>query len=110
MAKIDAAALAEQMLAAAKVPLEGHWKDVRPYAETEMNKFAQTAVLIQMGRADGSISKKQAKILVEMQKNASQAVFTAVETVGMIAAQDAVNAAIGGLRAAGNKAIGVALL
>ncbi len=110
MAKIDVEALAGQMLAAAKVPLLGHWKAVGPFAESEMKKLAETALLIQLGRADKSISKAQAKILVQMQANASQAVLTAVETVGMIAAQDAINAAIGVLRTALNKAIGVALL
>ena len=45
-----------------------------------------------------------------MQANASQAVLTAVETVGMIAAQDAINAALDVLRAAVNASIGIALL
>jgi hypothetical protein len=49
-----------------------------------------------------------------MQANASQAVVTSVETVGMIAAQDAINADLGVLKDAVkdavNKAAGTVLL
>ena len=45
-----------------------------------------------------------------MQANASQAVVTSVETVGMIAAQDAINAPVGVLKDAVNKAAGIVLL
>ena len=84
--------------------------EVRPFAETEMRKLAETAVLIQLGQSDGSIDKETAEILVAMQANASRAVLTAIETVGMIAAQDAINAAIDVLKAAVNKAVGIAFL
>ena len=110
MAKIDAGELAQDMLGAAHGKLRAHWKDVRPFAETEMRKLAETAVLIQLGQSDGSIDKKTAEILVAMQANASQAVLTAIETVGMIAAQDAINAAIDVLKGAVNKAVGFAFL
>jgi len=58
----------------------------------------------------GEINDAQAKILLRMQSNASQSVLTAVRTIGMIAAQDAINAAIGVVREAVNKAVGIALL
>jgi hypothetical protein len=45
-----------------------------------------------------------------MQANASQSVLTAVETVGMIAAQDAINAALQVLTQVVNSAVGFALL
>jgi hypothetical protein len=83
---------------------------VRTFAETEMQKLAATAVLIQSGNSKGTLSDTQAQILLSMQANASQAVLTAVETVGMIAAQDAINAAIQVLTSAVNKAVGIAIL
>jgi hypothetical protein len=110
MAKIDVEALAKDMLRAAHGKLRTHWNDVRPFAEMEMKKLAETAVQIQLGQADGSLTKKKAKILLAMQANASQAVLTAMETVGMIAAQDAINAAIDVLKAAVNQAVGIAFL
>src|ERR1700747_1998571 len=110
MSEIDTTSLVQNMLAAIKQVLQLHWNDVRPFAETEMKKLAATAVLIETGHADGTITDAQAQILLNMQANASQAVLTAVETVGMIAAQDAINAAIQVLTDAVNKAIGFAIL
>jgi hypothetical protein len=85
MSQIDMAFLIQNMLAAVKQVLQLHWNDVRPFAETEMQKLAATALQIETGHADGTINDTQAKILLSMQANASQAVLTAVETVGMIA-------------------------
>jgi hypothetical protein len=110
MPNIDVATLASQMLTAIKPILQQHWNAVRPFAETEMQKLAATAVQIELGQLDGSLSKAQAEILLKMQANAASAVLTAVETVGMIAAQDAINAAIGVLKTAVNTALGVAFL
>jgi hypothetical protein len=110
MSQIDTASLVQNMLSAVKQVLQVHWNDVRPFAETEMQKLAATAIQIETGHADGTIGDAQAKILLSMQANSSQAVLTAVETVGMIAAQDAINSAIQVLVAAVNKAVGFAIL
>ncbi|MEP6698289.1 MAG: hypothetical protein ABJB09_01025 [Verrucomicrobiota bacterium] len=110
MPKLDAKSLAHDMLNAAKPLLQGHWKAVGPYAESEMQKLAVTALQIEVGQMNGSLTSAQAQILLKMQANASQSVLTAVETVGMIAAQDAINAALDVLRDALNKAVGVAFL
>jgi hypothetical protein len=110
MSKIDVGSLVADMLSAAEKVLKVHWNDVRPFAETEMQKLAATAVLIEAGHTADKLNEAQAKILLRMQANASQAVLTAVETVGMIAAQDAINAAIQVLAQAVNTAVGFALL
>jgi hypothetical protein len=110
MPQIDTTSLVQNMLAAVRQVLQVHWNDVRPFAETEMQKLAATAAQIEAGHADGTISEAQAQILLRMQANASQAVLTAVETVGMIAAQDAINAAIQVLIQAVNRAVGFAIL
>jgi hypothetical protein len=110
MPQINTVSLVQNMLVAVKQVLQLHWNDVRPFAETEMQKLAATAVQIETGHAEGTISDAQAQILLSMQANSSQAVLTAVETVGMIAAQDAINAAIGVLTDAVNKAVGFAIL
>jgi hypothetical protein len=110
MSKINVGSLAQNMLAAAEQVLKVHWNDVRPFAETEMQKLAATAIQIEAGVKAGSLNNAQAKILLRMQENASLAVLTAVETVGMIAAQDAINAAIQVLATAVNAAVGFAVL
>lgn len=110
MANVNTAALGQDILNAMRGALSGHWQAARPYVETEARKLAETAAFIARGRVNGDINDAQAKILVQMQANASQAVLTAVETIGMIAAQDAINAALNVLRTAVNSAVGVALL
>lgn len=110
MSQINVASLAQSMLVAVAQVLRAHWNDVRPFAETEMQKLAATAAQIEAGHAAGTINDVQAKILLRMQANASQSVLTAVETVGMIAAQDAINAAIQVLTSAVNTAIGIVVL
>jgi hypothetical protein len=110
MPNINTTDLASEIVAAMQGALTGHWQLARPYAEAEAHKFAETAKLIASGTASGEINPKQAKILVRMQGNASQAVLTAIETIGMIAAQDAINAAINVLKKAVNTAAGLTVL
>lgn len=101
---------AAAMLAVMKGEFTEGWEDVRNYAKSEAKKFAETGKLIVEGRLDGSINKQQARILVEMQKNSARAVLTAIVTISAIAAQAAINAAIGVLKTAVNTAVGFAIL
>jgi hypothetical protein len=110
MPDLDAVSLVKDLISAMQGQLTGHWNLARPYAEAEAKKFAETAKLIVRGTASGDINPQQAKILVHMQGNASAAVLTAIETIGMIAAQDAINAALGVLKKAINTAVGLALI
>ena len=110
MPHIDTHALGEQMLSAIKTPLQQHWNAVRPFAQTEMQKLALTALQIEVGQKDGSLNHHQAEILLQMQANATAAVLTSIETIGMIAAQNAINAALGVLKNAVNTAVGFAFL
>ena len=110
MPNIDVNKLIHDMLQAVQGKLQAHWQAAAPFAKAEMQKLAATAVQIQQGQADGSLTKEKAQILLDMQKNASQAVLTAIETVGMIAAQDAINAAIDVLKTTLNAAIGFKFL
>ena len=90
--------------------LLGHWNAVGPFVKTEAQKLAICGAQIIEGQAKGTITAEQAKILEKMQANAAQAVLTSVETVGMIAAQDAINAGLDVLKTAVNGAIGFAFL
>ena len=110
MPALDTTALLKDLIAALRGALTQHWDLARPYAESEARKIAETGKFIVRGSANGDINPQQAKILVRMQANASQAVLTAVETIGMIAAQDAINAALVVLKKAVNTAAGLTLL
>jgi len=110
MPALHTSTLVAALIAAMKGALTAHWNLAQPYATTEARKLSETARLIVTGYAKGEINAAQAKILVRMQANAAQAVLTAIATIGMIAAQDAVNAALGVLKTAVNTAAGVALI
>jgi hypothetical protein len=110
MAEFDFKAVGDDAFAAAAAALKGHVDKAHPFLEAEARKLAETGRQIVEGRASGDINEAQAKILLRMQGNASQAVLTTVQTISMIAAQDAINAALGVIRGAVNKAIGISFL
>ena len=110
MDNFDVKAVGTGALTAALAALKGHANKAHPFLVAEANKMAETGRQIVEGVAKGDINAAQAKILLRMQENASQSVLTTVETIGMIAAQDAINAALGVVRGAVNKALGIALL
>ena len=90
--------------------LKKHWKDAKDYAEAESRKMAQTLETIAKLRAAGKINQEQAEALLEMQKAAMRAVLLTVEGIGLIAAQNAINAGLGAVRDIVNGAVGFVLL
>ena len=110
MPQFDVGAVVKSMAAAAEGVLQNKWPEVRSFATTEFQKIAQTVVSIGEGVAAGTISKEQAPILLDMQKNASRAVLAAVEGMSLIAAEQAVNAALGAVKQAINTFVGFPLV
>lgn len=107
---LNAGDLAGSMFGAMKPVLDRYWSDVKDYAETEAEKMAATIAKITELRLAGTINDQQAAALLEMQKHSFQAVLLAVEGIGLIAAQSAINAALGAVKDVVNKAIGFPLL
>jgi hypothetical protein len=98
------------IVGAVKPVLLKDWKDAEPFAKTEAVKMAHTLANIADLYASGQINDAQAQALLDMQKQASQAVLTAIEGIGVIAAQNAINAALGAVRAAVNDVLGIKLV
>jgi hypothetical protein len=107
---LDARDLLGPMLSAIRPVLSKYWGDVKDFAETEAEKMAKTLATIAELRVADKINDQQAQALLDMQKHSMQAVFLAVEGIGLIAAQNAINAALGAVKDMVNKAIGFALL
>jgi hypothetical protein len=107
---LDIGALLESMGTAAAQVLQSKWPGVRSFATSEFQKIAQTIVSIGEGVASGEITKDQAPILLDMQKNASRAVLAAVEGMTLIAAEQAINAALAAVKGPINAFVGFALL
>jgi hypothetical protein len=110
MSNIDVSALLTAMLNAAKGPLAAQWPAVRSILEDQLPDFVDIAAKINAGQKEGSISPADAKIFLDMEKTTLQGALTEVETVGLIAAQNAINAALSVLASAVNKAAGIAVL
>ncbi|MGA3244400.1 MAG: hypothetical protein ABSE41_07285 [Bacteroidota bacterium] len=98
------------LIGAMKPILDKYWGDVKDYAESEAAKMAKTLETVVQLRVAGKIDDQQAQALVEMQKNAMQAVLLAIQGIGLIAAQKAINAALAAVKDIVNKAIGFPLL
>ena len=107
---LKASDLVKQMLTAAKGEVEDKWPEVKIYAETESKKLAQTIVMIEKLKLSGQITKKQAEILLDMQKQTSRVVLLTIEGLTLLTAEAAVNAAIKSIRDTVNDAIGWKLI
>jgi hypothetical protein len=107
---LNAGSLAKSMLDAAKGKLKDHWPEVKEFARAEAKKTAETLVMIERLTLAGEINLKQAKTLLKMQKNSALAVMLTVEGLSMLTAEAAINAALGTVKGAVNKALGVTLL
>jgi hypothetical protein len=107
---LDVSSLLTSMLAAAKGSVTTGWSTLRPFAETQFTNIAQQIVDIESQLAAGSINQAQASLLLDMQKNASRAALLSVEGIGLLTAQNAINAALGAVATAVNGALGFALL
>ena len=110
MASINIASLAKDMLGAAKPALEGYWKEVKPFVEKESKSFVQNLAMIAKLKLQGKMSKEEALLHIQIQKNSYRTVLLAVEGLGLLAVENALNAAIGAIRKAVNTAIGWTLL
>ncbi|MBT3880312.1 MAG: hypothetical protein HON76_05330 [Candidatus Scalindua sp.] len=102
---IDVADIAAKMLEAFKGQLTKKWPEVKVYAETEARKLAETLVMIEKLKLAGEITDEQAKLQLQIQKNACRTVFLAIEGLGIIAVEQAINAALGVLKDAINTAL-----
>ncbi len=107
---LDVGELAGKMLLAFKGELSDKWPEVKDYAETEAKKFAENFVMIERLKLTSEITEEQAKLHHGIQRNASRTVLLAIEGLGILAVEQAINAAMAVLRETGNGALDFALL
>jgi hypothetical protein len=107
---LDVGELASKMLEAFKGKLSNKWPDVKDYAEAESKKLAENFVMIEKLKLAGEITEEQAKLHHEIQRNASRSVLLTVEGLGLVAVEQAVNAAMDALKETVNGALDFALL
>mgnify|MGYP003393547571 FL=1 len=110
MPEINMEKLVKDMTGAATGVLKEKWPSVKTYAEAEFKKLGETVIAVQKSKLTGNITEEEARLLMEMQKNAMRSVFLTVEGLGIIAVEEAINAAMAVVRSTINTAIGWSIL
>jgi len=102
--------LLSKMLAAAQGVLSDKWPEVKDYAETELKGVADGIALVEKLHLAGSITDEQARLLLEMKKNTARTVLLAIEGLGILVVEQALNAALNVVKETVNGALHFALL
>ncbi len=102
--------LVKPMLGAARGKLEEKWPEIKEYAKAEAKKLADTLVMIERLKLQDKITREQAKLLLDIQRNTSRTVILTIEGLGLLAAEAAINAALKAIKDAVNTATGWKLL
>jgi hypothetical protein len=102
--------LAKSMVGAAKGSLAEDWPKVKDFAKPEFEKLAKAVVDIAKLGPAGKINEQQAKALLAIHRNTTLTVLLTIEGMGLIAVENAINAALGAVRDAINSAAGFVIL
>jgi len=102
--------LFKDMLGAAKDSFAEDWPKAQEYAKPELKKLAQSLVDIQRLVRNESVNQQQAKALCQIHKNTTLMVLLTIEGLGVIAVENAINAAINTVEKTVNAAAGIKLL
>lgn len=107
---LSASQIAKEMTAAFVGTLKDKTPDIKRYAQSEAKKLAETLVMIEKLVRAGKIDEEEARLHLQLQKNATRTVLLTIEGLGMLAVEAAINAALDGVKGAVNKALGISLL
>ncbi len=102
--------LAAKMLAAVRESLGNDFAKVKDFASPELETLAQSLVNIGRLAAEGKATPRQAKALLKVHLNTTQTIFLTVEGLGIIAVENAINAALGAVRDTINGSLGFTLV
>lgn len=110
MSDINVSEVLSSMLTAAEGVFDQKWPEVKDFAETEFEKLAQTLSQIAKLKITNQITDGEASVLFEMQKNTARTVMLALEGMGLLLVEQAINAALQVVKDSVNGAIGFALI
>lgn len=98
------------MLAAAKASLGKDFSKAKDFAKPEFQRLARSLVDIVKLVAEKKVNQQQAKSLLEIHRNTTKVVLLTIEGLGVIAVENAINAALDVVRTTINKAVKFALI
>ncbi len=107
---INAAELAGNMLSAMRGVLSEKWPEIKEYAESEAKKLAQSLVMIEALKVANKIDADEATLHLSIQKNASRTVLLTIKGLGILAVEEALNAALDVVKDMVNTALGFTLI
>jgi hypothetical protein len=102
--------LVKKMFEAFESSLADKWPEVKDYAEAEAKKLAESLVMIEKLVLTNQISEDQAKLHFQIQQNATRMVLLTIEGLGIIAVEQAINAALDVLKDTVNTALDFTLI
>ena len=98
MATLRVTDLLDSMMGAARESLVEDWPRARDYARPELKKLAQSLIDITRLAVIGKVNRQQAKALLRIHRNTTLTVMLTVEGLGVIAVENAINAALAAVR------------
>jgi hypothetical protein len=107
---LDFSKLGKDMGAAFLNSLKDKAPEIEEYAKSEGVKMAQCLATIASLVAAGTIDEDEAKLHLEIQKQAARSILLTVEGLGALAVEAAINAALGVAKDTVNSALGFALV
>jgi len=93
--EIDYKQILKESYEASKVIVGKSWKRVKPYAEVEFKKFAESAVFLAKLKLAGEISEEELKQRIIIQRTSLSNVLLTIEGMALSTAQNVVNAVLG---------------
>ncbi|HEY1872126.1 MAG TPA: hypothetical protein VGG71_13785 [Chitinophagaceae bacterium] len=110
MGQLNFNSLLKSMVEAAKDSLGDNWPAISSLAVVSLKTLAHNFTDIEQLSLDGTITPQQASLLLDMQKNALKTVLLSEKGLGLLAAEEAINAVLDAIRTTVNTAIGFALV
>lgn len=102
--------LTKSMLDGAREAVSDRWPQLRALAEVEMRKLAQTLIDVHQLLEAGDIDDKRARVIVRIQQNTARSVLCTVRGLGVLAAEQATEAAVAAVARLVNAAVKFKLL
>jgi hypothetical protein len=83
-----------ESIVAAKDVLGKSWKKFKPYAEHEFRQFAENTEFLTQLKLAGTLSHEELKARLEIQRLALNNVLLTIDGIGLITAQNTINAVL----------------
>ncbi len=94
METIDFKQVVSDCIAAAKEELGKSWKRFKPYAEHEFRQFAENVEFLAQLKRKGTLEDEEFKARVDIQRLALKNVLLTIKGIGLLSAQNTVNAVL----------------